>query len=606
MNERGTMEDVMVEKATVELQKLYAPLLKMKGGITGYRSKLFIPEINASLTRGGRLAVALNWGNEANRQRLLDGDKWTEAQVRAVMRTLTVEELQFVNGVWTYLDTFWPEVAAKEKRLTGVEPEKVQAEPFNVIAADGTEVAMRGGYYPLAYDAERSDRSSQQDAAQAAKEMMQGAFTRATTRRGHTKERLKEVKRAVRKDLNVITQHVTQVTHDLAYHEWLIDTNKLLGDERVSEAIRAHYGPKVLKTIRDGIQGIATADVAPQTDIDKALLLLRSNVTRATMGASVTTAFLQPFGLTQSMVRIGPKHVLRGLARWGGDAAKMENTISWIHGRSEFMRLRAKVFNRELREIRGSVNGKSKTMKVIDAGLFVMMQKMQMVADVPTWAGQYEKSLAEGLDEQAAVAQADRAVLEAQGGGNTKDLSEVQRKHPMLSQFYSYFNTTLNLAAESTAATNFKNPAAVAGWLGDMALLMVIPAILPSLILYALKGGLGDDDEEGLAKKIAEWQIGYLLGTVVGLRELSGMVSGFDYAGPPVGRVLSAGGKAYKQALQGEIDEPLVLATIDLLGAAFGIPTIQATRSYKGWKAWDEGQEGAGPANVLLGPPPKK
>jgi hypothetical protein len=177
---------------------------------------------------------------------------------------------------------------------------------------------MRGGYYPLKYDTDRSDRADQQEAAQAAKEMMQGIFTKAMTRRGHVETRLKEVKRPVRLDLNVITQHVTQVTHDLAWHEWLIDTNKLLKDDKVAGAIRDHYGPKVLKTIRDDILGIATADVVPQTDIDKALLVLRSNVTRATMGASLTTAFLQPFGLTQSMVRIGPQHVLRGMARWGG------------------------------------------------------------------------------------------------------------------------------------------------------------------------------------------------------------------------------------------------------------------------------------------------
>jgi hypothetical protein len=124
------------------------------------------------------------------------------------------------------------------------------------------------------------------------------------------------------------------------------------------------------------------------------------------------------------------------------------------------------------------------------------------------------------------------------------------------------------------------------------------------LIIYALKGG--GDDEENLAVKIAEWQIGYLLGLAVGLREFSGGVGGMDYAGPPVGRVVSAGFKTWQQARQGEIDEPLVLAMIDVMGASMGIPTVQAVRSYKGWKAWDEGQEGAGPANVLLGPPPKK
>jgi GNAT superfamily N-acetyltransferase len=604
MNERGTMEDLMVEQATLALRELYAPLLQLRGGITGYRSKVFIPEINASLTRGGRLAVALNWGNEANRQRIMDGDQWSDGQVRAILKTLSPAELEFVNKTWAYIDSYWDEIAAKEKRLTGVEPEKVEALPFTAIASDGSAVQMRGGYFPLKYDTDRSDRADTHEAAQAAKEMMQGVFTKATTRRGHTKERLKEVKRAVRKDLNVITQHVTQVVHDLAWHEWLIDTNKILSDEAIVQAIRAHYGPKVLKTMRDDVLGIATADVKPQTDIDAALLLLRSNVTRATMGASLTTAFLQPFGLTQSIVRIGGKHVLRGMTRWGGDAARMENTVGWIRGKSEFMRLRAKTFNRELREIRGAVAGQSQAMRVVDAGLFVMMQKMQLVADVPTWAGQYEKSLSEGLDEDAAIAMADRAVLESQGGGAIKDLAEVQRKHPMLTQFYSYFSVTLNLAAEQTAATNFKNPAAVAGWLGDMALLMVIPAILPSLIMFALKGGDGDD-EKGWAKRIAEWQLGYLMGTVVGLRELSGAVSGFDYAGPPVGRLISDIGKAGKQTVQGEIDEPAVMAYINLMGSAFGIPTVQALRSYKGWKAWDEGKEGAGPQSVLFGPPPK-
>jgi hypothetical protein len=605
MNERGVMEDTMVERATIALEKLYAPLRKMQGGITGHRSKVFIHEINASLTRGGRLAVALNWGNEDNRSRVLMGDKWTEGQVQAILKTLTPQELAFVNGVWEHIDTYWDAIAAKEKRVTGVAPEKVEAVPFSVTAADGTEVAMRGGYYPIKYDTDRSDRAESLEAAQVAKEMLQGVTTRATTRRGHTKERVKEVKRAVRKDLNVITQHATQVAHDLAWHEWLIDTNKLLSDERIVEAIRGHYGPKVLKTMRDGVMGIAGADVTAGTDIDKALMVVRSNVTRATMGGSLTTAFMQPLGLTQSMVRIGTGHVLRGAARWAGDAKRMENSLSWIHKKSDFMRLRSKTFNRELREIRGAVDGKSKAMQAVDGGLFWMMQKMQLVADVPTWIGQYEKSIAAGEDEASAVQQADRAVIEAQGHGSPKDLAEVQRKHPMLTQFYSYFSVTANLTAEATAATDFNNPRAVAGWLGDMSLLLVIPAILPALLMYGLKGG-GDDDPESWAKRIAKWQLGYLMGMYVGLREGSGMLDGFDYAGPPVARLLVDASKVVKQTAQGEIDDPLVLSYVSLLGSAFGLPVTQLIRSYKGWKAWDEGEEGAGAQSVLFGPPPKQ
>lgn len=628
MNERGTWEDSRIERATVELRRLYDKVTALPGGVSGWRSKVHIKEIDASMTRGGRLAVALNWGNEDNRQRLLGnyegGNHWSESQVRAIMKTLTPDELAFVNGVWAHLDSYWPEIAAKQKKLTGKEPERVVPAPFTVTAADGTEVMMSGGYYPLKYDQERSVRASNQDQQQLAKDMMRGAVTSSTTRRGHTKERVQEVKRPVRLDLNVITEHVSQVVHDLAWHEWLIDTNRLLKSDDVSGAISSHYGMEAYKTIQKGLEDIASGGLERSTAIDAVLLQIRSNITRATMGASLTTAFLQPFGLTQSMVRIGPKHVMRGAARWAGDAVQMENTLAWIQDKSEFMRLRSKTFNRELREIRGTVKGKTKTMQVIDAGLFALMQKMQLIADVPTWVGQYEKTkdigaeykaaLARGLgeaeaaaeQESAAVTMADRAVAEAQGAGHIKDLSEVQRKHPMLTQFYSYFNVTLNLAAESTAATDFKNPRAVAGWLGDMALLMVIPSIMPALLMHLIKsGGAGDDEPEEWVKRVAKWQAGYLLGLTVGLREGSGLLEGFDYAGPPVGRLVGDIGKAGKQLAQGEMDEAAVLASINLMGSAFGIPVVQASRSYKGWKAWEEGKEGAGPQSVLFGPPPR-
>lgn len=601
MNERSTQETVANEQATMKLAEIFKPVVDLKGGLNG--DKRFIPEIGNSLTRGGRLSVALNWGNTQNRQRIMDGDGWTDAQVKAILRTLTPVEAKFVNDVWEYIDTFWPEVAAKEKRLLGKEPEKVQAEPFDMVLADGSVAQMRGGYYPLKYDADRSGRTDSQDAAQVAKDMIRGAFTRATTRRGHTKQRVENVRRPVRKNLDVITQHVSQVTHDLAWHEWLIDANRVLQDSAVENAVRDHYGPAVIRTIKDNIAAIATADVVPQTKMDQALLYLRSNISRSTMGWSLTTAFLQPFGLTQSMVRIGPKYVLRGMARWGGDLARFQSATSWIYEKSDFMRLRDKTFNRELHEINGRINqGKSRAREIYDASLFMMMQKMQRIADVPTWIGAYEKAIEQGADDAKAVALADQAVLDSQGGGQTKDMAELQRKHPMLSMFYSYFNVTYNLAAESTAKTDFRSPQAVAGWMSDMLLLMIVPALGPAILMELLKGG-GDDDPEEWAMKLVKWQAGYLLGTMLGLRELSGVVAGFDYSGPPVGRVIGDIGKAGTQIAQGEADEALGLSIVRLFGSALGVPTVQIIRSWKGWQAWSEGD--APPTAVLLGPPPQ-
>lgn len=601
MNEAGDQEAVMIEAATVRLTELYAPLLKLKGGIHG--DARFIPEIRNSLTRGGRLAVALNWGNETNRQRVMMGDNWTGEQVSAILKQLTREEWQFVQGAWDFIDGYWPQIEAKQLRVSGVAPEKVAASPFQITLPGGEVMKLSGGYYPVKYDANRDDRAEKHDAAAIAKDMIGGAYTRATTRRGHTKARVQEVRRPVKKTLDVITQHVSEVVHDLSWHEWLIDANRLIDAKPINQAIRDHYGTAVVRTLKDALQAIATADVVPQTKIDQALLHLRANISRSTMGFSITTALMQPFGLTQSMVRIGPKHVLQGLKRWGGDAARLESSLGWIQGKSDFMCLRSKTFNRELHEIRGRVShGHSKARQVYDASLFMLMQKMQLVADIPTWIGGYEKALASGQDEATAVAMADQGVLDAQGSGQTKDMAELQRKHPMLGMFYSYFNVTYNLAAESTAKTDFKNPLALAGWVSDMALLMVIPALAPAILIELLRGG-GDDDAEKWAKKLLEWQASYLLGTVMGLRETSGLVAGFDYSGPPVGRVVGDLGKLGKQVAQGEVDEGLALAALRLLGSATGIPTVQLIRSWRGWQAWEDGD--APVTGVLLGPPPK-
>jgi hypothetical protein len=595
MNEAGARESLMNEQATLALADIYAPVLALPGGITG--DKRYIPEINNSLSRGGRMSIALNWGNPTNRQRVMDGDGWSEAQVQAILRTLSPVELATVNRLWEYIDSYWPQTAEKQKRVYGVAPEKVEAEPFDAVASDGSVVRMRGGYYPLKYDAARASRAESNDRAEIARDMLKGAFTAATTRRGHTKQRAENVSMPVRKDLDVVTEHVVQVVHDLAWHEWLIDANRLMRSRHIGDAIREHYGAETLSTMKDDIEAIAAGDAQRLDAIDRGLRVLRANVSRSVMGLSFTTAMLQPFGLANSMVRIGVAPVLRGLSRWIGDGAKLESSMTWIGQKSDFMRLRSKTFNREISEIANRVGGKSKAMTAVDGSLFFLTTKLQMVADVPTWIGRYEQAIEQDGDEAKAVALADQAVIDAQGAGAIKDLAQVQRKHPMLTQFYGYFSATYNLAAERTGSTDFKNPKAVAGWLGDMTLLMVVPAMAPAIVLMLLRG----EDDEDLAKKLLEAQAGYMLGNIVGLREFSGLIAGFPYSGPPVGRIVVDTGKAAQQVAQGELDEPAVMAIVRLLGTGFGIPTTQAIRSYRGWTAWEEGD--APPTSILFGPP---
>ncbi|WP_342345860.1 hypothetical protein [Kingella potus] len=119
------------------------------GGMTDYQGL-------GKLTREQLFAVALNTGNAGNMQRLLDGSGWNAVDVERALSTLTAEEWRAVQGVWDLLESYRPQIAKLERRMTGVEPEWVEARPFKAVAADGTEIEMRGGYYPAKYDREGS------------------------------------------------------------------------------------------------------------------------------------------------------------------------------------------------------------------------------------------------------------------------------------------------------------------------------------------------------------------------------------------------------------------------------------------------------------------
>lgn len=566
--------------------------------------KLFIPEINRSLSLEARLAVALNWGNDGNRQRIMDGNQWTEAQAQAVIDTLTKEEMDFVQAVWDYIGEFWPEIAAKEQRVTGVTPERVESTPvmWRGDRRQGGGAQYRGGYYPIVADAMRSERAAQQNDAELIGQALRGAVTRATTRRGHTKARVGG-KDPVRLDLGVLTQHVGQVIHDLAWHEALIDAGRLLRNSEVSGALRENYGAEVTKLIRRTLDDTARGEVAARDAGERLANHFRIGATIAGLGLSVTTTLLQPTGLTQSFQRIGYRHVARGLVQFIANPAE---SIRRVREASSFMRDRGTVMNRELGEIMNTLRGTSQLTSLY----FFPIQAMQTAVDVPTWLGAYDKAIEADESHERAVYLADQAVRDSQASGHLHDLSEVQRGSAykkLLTNFYSYFNATYNLAAESVQQFNRERSVMASIKLGtDFLMLFVVPAFLGMLIRDGLRN-LGDDDEpeaEELAKELGRETASYLLGTLPYFRELGGAVQGFEYRGPAGLGFLAHTSKAIAQAQQGELDEPLLRALNQAAGTAFHYPANQVDRTVRGLIAISEGE--AGPQAILTGPPRKE
>ena len=191
-NEASNREATMNADATLALSKILAPVIRL-GGTTG-KGKYFA-SVGRSFNREQRFVVALNWGNEGNRQRMLDGEGWTAEQIRPVLESLTEAEWQAAQQVWDYLNTTYrPLIAAKERRVFGREPKWVEAAPFTIRTADGKAIDLQGGYYPIRFNPERSLAAAQHSAAEEARQQLRGAYTSATTRRSFTKARADEVK----------------------------------------------------------------------------------------------------------------------------------------------------------------------------------------------------------------------------------------------------------------------------------------------------------------------------------------------------------------------------------------------------------------------------
>lgn len=590
-NEAGNQEVEMRAQATRDLTALVAPLLP-SGRMD---AKVFIPEINASMNRQARIAVALNMGNESNRQRLMGGHSWTAEQLQAIGRTLTETEWRFVQKVWDYFEGYRPEIGAKEKRVSGVEPKWIDPLAFEVETADGKAVKLRGGYYPVKYDPEASHRAEQHADAEAAKQQMRGAYTSATTRRSFTKTRADEVTgRPLLLSLDGIYQGVNEVIHDLSWHEFLIDANRLVGNGKIAAAMRQKFGAGAHQQFKSWLQDVARGETSVVGEGFAGWL--RSGVSISGLGFNVMTAAIQPLGITQSITRVGVKWVGRGIARYAG--APIETT-DMVRQKSTFMQHRAQTRLRELAEVQANVQGRGKAREAVDVGAYFLMLKAQQAVDVPTWVGAYEKAIVEGgFDEAHAVQLADQAVIDAQGSGMLKDQAAIERGgqfKKLLTVFYSFFNTTANNLVLQTMTHTSKAKLAA-----DYLLLAVVPVVLGAALRDALTpGDSGDwEDPEKLAKRLAGEEISFLMGLMVGVREFTAAGQavtgtakyGTDYSGPAGVRVIADTTKLGEQVHQGELDPAFRKALVNVAGELMRLPAAQMNRSITGFEALRDGK----------------
>lgn len=589
-NARANFEAAERARLSEALMKISAPLFKRKG-LYKRSIRSDIPDRNGQprvFTPMQVFTVALNMGNAGNLQRLLDGNHWTREQVERLTANLTGDEWRAVQDIWNLFESMKEQVAAKERRVNGIEPQWVEAVPLTVTSIDGETLQLRGGYYPVKYDAGQSQQAEQFQDAEAGQVITNAAFTSATTRRSYTKARAAAVKdRPLLLDISVMYDGLNEIVHDLAWHEFLIDANRLIRSHRVDSAIRDYHGAEYVRLIKDWLQDIAAGDKIPSTYGARMVAAIRQNVSFAGLAFNVVSALKQLSGLPNSIVRVGAPDILAATLQYmrRGRAMTREAVAA-----SAVMENRARTRFRELNEVRNSLRRQGRIKQQLYRWGYAPLLFFQQQVDVITWHGEYQKQLAAGMSEADAVALADQAVLDAQGGGELKDLSAIERDPvgKIFTVFYSYMNTVLNLGIVTV-----KGRASIGRKAAALLTLFTVPAIIDTLLGTMLTLGDDDDDDETLGQKLVEGQIGYLMGLTVLTREASGAAKALfgvnkgSYKGPTAFRFFDDLHEAGKQIGQWEMDEAMLTSIINLSGD-FGLPSAQINRTLKGIKALQE------------------
>lgn len=601
LKQAADREATMTAEAAEKLYAVLQPLAKHTGRLKGMLEQKRDYQGLGRLTREQLFAVALNMGNAGNLQRLLDGSGWHLADVERAVSTLTAEEWHAVQSVWDLLESYRPQIAALERRMTGVEPDWVEARPFKIMSADGVEVELRGGYYPAKYDLEADGAAEKNEASTEALAQAGAAGLAAATRRTFTKQRADQVKgRPLRLSLTVAYDAVNEIIHDLTHREAVADANRLLNSHTLDTLIRQHYGAAAKRQLTEAVKDIAAGNSGAAQALDTISARLRQNVSVAGLGFNVTSAAMQLTGIVPAMTRLGAGYTAKAMMTYFAHPVASTRGANEL---SEMMANRTRTRFRELNEVANSVNGSD---GIIRRYAYWMMMRMQQIVDTIVWHGAMMKAQDAGMAQEDAVQVADQTVLDTQGGGQAKDLSALERggaTTKLFTVFYSYMNTALNMGA-ATAMTE-RNKGKMAA---HLLLQWVVPTALTALFKSLLTPG---DDDDDLAKKLAKEQISFMLGMFVGGRELAQMgdiATGgkfYGYNGPSGVRPIADTYKLAQQARQGEFDKGLATATINLLGSGFGLPSAQINRTIKGAEALNKDKTD-NPAALLFGYEGKK
>ena len=430
--------------------------------------------LTTNFTREQLICMALNWGNKEGRKRVLatinksaknEADVIDEYTMQSVLESsLTDKDWNFIEAIWTQLDSYWAERNKVQENLYGQGLGKVQALPFNI---NGRQI--KGGYYPIVYDPKLSIRASDLAVDDIVKQALSGSSTFGIGM-GSTKSRVSEVKgQQLALHLDVWPQAVTEAIHHIAMREAATDVYKLITHPVVQQAVQQKYGMETYNTIRQWAKDVWKTDVQKMDTITRVLEQYRKNTAAAIMLNRASVAVMNLCNITPMMERIGKVNTVKAIVDFGlgfyiGTKRYRENR-QFVFDKSPMMRDRMNTIDKDIAqgmEIAVGQNTSPTREKAkylrdkVNRFGYLLITETDLMFSMAMWKHTYDKTMKEQIEsgmtdvkqmEQNAISAADADVRYVVGSGQVKDQVEIQRKNTLVSQltpFYSYSSTVFN------------------------------------------------------------------------------------------------------------------------------------------------------------------
>ena len=473
INQGANKELTMRQEACKVFSKIYN-MYSLEEWQSMRSDRVFTIGLTTNFTREQLICMALNWGNKEGRKRVLatinksaknEADVIDEYTMQSVLESsLTDKDWNFIEAIWSQLDSYWAERNKVQENLYGQGLGKVQALPFNI---NGRQI--KGGYYPIVYDPKLSIRASDLAADDIVKQALSGSSTFGIGM-GSTKSRVSEVKgQQLALRLDVWPQAVTEAIHHIAMREAATDVYKLITHPAVQQAVQQKYGMETYNMIRQWSKDVWKTDVQKADIINRTLEQMRKNSAFAVMAMRTGTALLNVLNVFPMMHQIGKMNTLKAITNFGLGFYKGTDTYArnrqFVFDKSPMMRDRMNTIDRDMQQDMKLEVGQDTSLirerathakEKFNRFGYWFITETDLMFSMALWKHGYDESMRKQIEagmtdvkqmEQNAISDADTNVRAVFGSGQVKDQVAMQRKNTLVGQltpFYSYSSTVLN------------------------------------------------------------------------------------------------------------------------------------------------------------------